>query len=153
VKLSLCLINYASRHEDLWGSVGIAPPLLTPALYGANGQLHVPAALPLKERASVIYWVGGWLGFRAGMDAMEKKKISCPCRESIPDHPAHSLSLYRLSYPGFGSQKYALSQKNQSTHCFFKMHFNIMPPCILRPQSRILIYYFRAKISYAYHFP
>jgi hypothetical protein len=29
VKLSLCLINEALRHEDIWGSGGIAPPFLT----------------------------------------------------------------------------------------------------------------------------
>jgi hypothetical protein len=28
------------------------------------------------------------------------RRISCPCRESNPGSPAHSPSLYRLSYPG-----------------------------------------------------
>jgi hypothetical protein len=32
VKLSVCLINYAPRHEDLWGRVGIAPRFLNSAL-------------------------------------------------------------------------------------------------------------------------
>jgi hypothetical protein len=31
---------------------------------------------------------------------VEKRKISLPCRESKPDRPAYSSSLYRLSYPG-----------------------------------------------------
>jgi hypothetical protein len=35
---------------------------------------------------------------RLGLDAMEKRKISCPCRESNPSRPARNPSLYRLSY-------------------------------------------------------
>jgi hypothetical protein len=32
IKLSLCLIYYAPRHEDVWGSGGIAPVFSTSAL-------------------------------------------------------------------------------------------------------------------------
>jgi hypothetical protein len=44
--------------------------------------------------ASRLYWftpgestpgthsIGGWLGTRAGLDTVEKRKISCPCRKS-----------------------------------------------------------------------
>jgi hypothetical protein len=42
--------------------------------------------------------IGGWVGPRAGLDVMEKRK-SGPSRESNTGCPAHSLSLYRLSYP------------------------------------------------------
>jgi hypothetical protein len=31
---------------------------------------------------------------------MEKKKISCPCRESNPSRAARNSSLCRQSYPG-----------------------------------------------------
>jgi hypothetical protein len=41
----------------------------------------------------------GWVGPRAGLDAVEKRKIFCPFRESNPGRPACSLSLYRLDYP------------------------------------------------------
>jgi hypothetical protein len=33
----------------------------------------------------------------AGVDAAEKRKISCPCREPNPGRPERSVSLYRLS--------------------------------------------------------
>jgi hypothetical protein len=36
----------------------------------------------------------------AGMDAVEYRKISYPCRESNPGRPAHSTSLFRLRHPG-----------------------------------------------------
>jgi hypothetical protein len=35
-----------------------------------SGQLHSPAALP-----TVIHWIGGWVGPRAGLNAVEKRKI------------------------------------------------------------------------------
>jgi hypothetical protein len=64
-----------------------------------SGQLHATAALPPEETAPGTHWIGGCLGPRAGPDAMVQRKISCPCRESNPGRPAHSPSLYRLSYP------------------------------------------------------
>jgi hypothetical protein len=50
------LLSFSSNndpyHEDVWGSGGIATPLLTLALNrGENGQLHAPASLLAgKER-------------------------------------------------------------------------------------------------------
>jgi hypothetical protein len=40
-----------------------------------TGQLHVPAALPPGERAPGAHWLGGSVGPRAGMDAVEKRKF------------------------------------------------------------------------------
>jgi hypothetical protein len=45
VKLSPGLINYAPRHENLWGNEGAVPLFLTSVLAG-GGQLHAPATLP-----------------------------------------------------------------------------------------------------------
>ena len=41
------------------------------------------------------------MGPRAGLDRCEK---FLPHRDSIPDRPARSQSLYRLSYPAHDSQ-------------------------------------------------
>jgi hypothetical protein len=38
---------------------------------------------------------------RAGLDAVEQRKISFPCRELNPGRPVHSPSLYQLSHSGF----------------------------------------------------
>jgi hypothetical protein len=59
-----------------------------------RGQLHVPAALPPGT-----HWIGGWVGPRVGLGAVEKNKIFHSW-ESNPSHPAHSPSLYQLIYPG-----------------------------------------------------
>jgi hypothetical protein len=51
-----------------------------------------------SERGPGTHWIGGWVGPRAGLDAVEKRKI-LPCREQNPGRPSCSSSLYRLSYP------------------------------------------------------
>jgi len=40
-----------------------------------SGQLHVPAALPLGEIPG-YHWIGGWVGLRAGLDVVDKRKNS-----------------------------------------------------------------------------
>jgi hypothetical protein len=50
VKLSLCLTNYALRHEDVWESGCIEPRLLDLGTGSRCGDLHGKAALsPGKE--------------------------------------------------------------------------------------------------------
>jgi hypothetical protein len=39
-----------------------------------SGQLHTPTAL-LLGRSPGTYWVGGWMGPRASLDAVDKRKI------------------------------------------------------------------------------
>jgi hypothetical protein len=73
VFFSLCLINYTSCHEDTWGSGGIAPPFLTPALdrgeWSASRSGRFP---PGKESLVTIGYESG--GRRAGLDAVEYRK-------------------------------------------------------------------------------
>jgi hypothetical protein len=47
-----------------------------------SGQLHAPAALPPMEIDPGTYWIGGWMGPRAVLDAVVKRKIPSPHRES-----------------------------------------------------------------------
>jgi hypothetical protein len=51
-----------------------------------NCQLHAPVALPPGT-----HWIGSWVGPRAHLDAVAKRRIPCPCRESNPGRPARSL--------------------------------------------------------------
>jgi hypothetical protein len=48
------------------------------------------------------HWLGGWVGPRAGLDDVKRRKfLTLPELEQRPfGHPAGSQSLYRLSYPG-----------------------------------------------------
>jgi hypothetical protein len=61
MKLTLCLINQAPRHEIIWRSGGIAAPVLTSALDEGEGQLLATEVLhPGKEPAVPIGNVAWW---------------------------------------------------------------------------------------------
>jgi hypothetical protein len=59
-----------------------------------------PRQIYPRKRARGTHWIGGWIGPRACLEAVEKKKISCPCRESNPRRPAPSPPLSQLYYNG-----------------------------------------------------
>jgi hypothetical protein len=61
---------------------------------GVCGQRHVPAALSPGKRPGT-HFIGGWVGPSAGLEGCRKSR---PQRDKIPDCPARSQSLYRLSY-------------------------------------------------------
>jgi hypothetical protein len=46
------------------------------------GDRRRPSAALPRERAPGTQWIGGWVGLRAGLDALEKRKMSYPCQES-----------------------------------------------------------------------
>ena len=83
---------------------------MTAALEGVSGQRHAPDAIYARKRAGTRC-TRGWVGSRAGLDG---RKIS-PHRDSIPDRPARSQSLYRLSYPA---------------HTQWKCNINVLVFCI-----------------------
>jgi hypothetical protein len=58
-----------------------------------GGQLHAPAALPLRKRPGT-HFTGGWVGPWASLDVCGKCR---PHRDSIS---GRGESLYQLSYPG-----------------------------------------------------
>ena len=68
---------------------------MTAALEGVSGQQHVPAALYPREKTRYPFYrrLGGPQG-RSG-----RGENLVPHRNSIPDRPARSQSLNRLSYP------------------------------------------------------
>jgi hypothetical protein len=40
-----------------------------------NGQLHVPAALSQGGKTPDTHGIGGWMGPRSSLDAVDKRKI------------------------------------------------------------------------------
>jgi hypothetical protein len=57
---------------------------LTSVLGGSERSASRPGRFTSRERAPVTHWVGGWVGPRAILDAMVKRKIPGPRRESNP---------------------------------------------------------------------
>jgi hypothetical protein len=88
-----------------------------------SGQLHAPASLPLGKEPPGTHSIGGWVGLRASLDDVKKRKfLILPGLELRPlGHPARS-KLYRLRYPA-------------TCPYLFEMHFNIILPCMLRTST------------------
>jgi hypothetical protein len=60
---------------------------LTSALDGGECSASHPGRFIPKERATVTHWIGDWVGPRAVLDAVVKKKIPSPRRESNSKTP------------------------------------------------------------------
>jgi hypothetical protein len=64
---------------------------LTSALDGGMWSASRPGRFITGERFhSAAHRLGGWVGPRAGLDWVAKRKIPCPCRESDPGRRARS---------------------------------------------------------------
>jgi hypothetical protein len=71
---------------------------LTSALAGGEWSASRPGRITPDERVPGTHWLGGWVGPRAGVDDVDKRKfLSLPGLELRPlGRPACSQSLYRL---------------------------------------------------------
>jgi hypothetical protein len=82
------------------GSGAVVPPYLSSAFDGGEWSASRPSRCTPVERACGSQCIGGWVVLRDTVDAVEKRKILFPCRESNPARSFRNLSLYRLSYLG-----------------------------------------------------
>jgi hypothetical protein len=95
------VLNYkywALRHEDIWGSGLIAPPFLTFTLDEVEWSAPRLCGFAPGVGAPGTHWIGGWVGPRAGVDAVEKRKI-LHCRETNPDRPVRRCTGW--AFPTF----------------------------------------------------
>jgi hypothetical protein len=104
--------------------------LLTSALVGGEWSASRPCRFTPGERTLGTHWIGGWVGPRAGLDDVVKRKfLTLPGLELRPlGLPARSQSLYRLSYPGS-----SIKSGNLLKHCFFNT------TCFRMPDMRMKI--------------
>jgi hypothetical protein len=97
VKLFLCLTKYYTikkqflikRHAmKTYGEWRYSSThFLTSALDGGEWSASRPGRFTPKEKAAGTHRIGGWVGPRAVLDAMVKRKIPSPRRESNPRTP------------------------------------------------------------------
>jgi hypothetical protein len=75
---------------------------LISALVGGEWSVSRPCRFTSGERASAAHWIEGWVGHRAGLNEVEKRKfLTLPGLElRLFGRSARTQSLYRLRYPG-----------------------------------------------------
>jgi hypothetical protein len=75
---------------------------LTSALVGDEWSVTRPSRFTPGERAPGTHWIRCWVGLRAGLDDMEKRKFLHPPELKLRPlgRPARSQPLYRLPYSG-----------------------------------------------------
>jgi hypothetical protein len=89
---------------------------LTSALAGSEWSASRPGHFTPGEGAPSTHWIESWVGPRAGLDDVQKRKfLTLPGLElRPPDRSACSQSLYRLCYPG--SHTELISNINYISH-------------------------------------
>jgi hypothetical protein len=45
-------------------------------------SVSCPGRFTPGDKAPCTHWIGGWMSPRVGLDAVEQRKMSCPCQES-----------------------------------------------------------------------
>jgi hypothetical protein len=89
VHLSLCL----TKHHDIktyWEWRYSSTHSLVCELYGGEWSASHPGRFIPRERAAGTHWIIGWVGPRAGLVMVSKRKIPRPRRQSNPDRPDRS---------------------------------------------------------------
>jgi hypothetical protein len=78
------------------GSGGVTPPFLTSTQDGSQSSALRSGHFTSRERAPGTHWIRGWVGPRAGLDAVGQRKIS-PLPGIEFGRPARSPSLFCFS--------------------------------------------------------
>jgi hypothetical protein len=89
--------SYKPGNKTIGGNGGIAPTFLISEL--DEDEWSASRHGRFTHGAPGTHLTEGWVGSRTDVETVEIRKISYPCRESIPGRPAGSQSLYRLSNP------------------------------------------------------
>jgi hypothetical protein len=77
-----------------WGVEAYLHTFLTSALGEGEWSASQPGRFTPRERAPGTRSIGGWVGPRTALDAVVKRGIPSPCRDSNPDRPERSPALY-----------------------------------------------------------
>jgi hypothetical protein len=68
--VSVLFLNWAPRHAGVLGSSGIAPRIIDLGIRWRWVVASRPGRFTPRERAPGTCWIGGWVGPRAGLDAV-----------------------------------------------------------------------------------
>jgi hypothetical protein len=98
-KSKVPVLNKAPRHEDIFGEWRYSSThSLTSPLDRSEWSASRPGRFTSRERAPGTHWIGGWVGPTGVLDAVVKRKIPSPRRESNPRAPIiHGVYFSKVS--------------------------------------------------------
>jgi hypothetical protein len=106
------LIKEAPWYKEIRGSGGIAPPFLTSTLDEGEWSASHSSRFPSREKELGTRWIWDLVGPRAGLDAVEERRITCPCQESNPGPPPRRYTDLAIAHKIY----WCLTEK-AGTHC------------------------------------
>jgi hypothetical protein len=117
----ILVLNYAPRHEDVLGKWRCSSThSLNSTLDGGEWSASRPGRFIATERTAGTHWIGGWVGPRADLEAVLKRKLPrAPAenrtpiiRSSSPQSLDIPTELYLTHYTGV--EKYLGDRKNMA---------------------------------------
>jgi len=90
VEFSWCLTKCYAMYV-YWGIGYIAPRNLNLSIRWMLVSLSCPSCSTVRVGTTDTHWTGGWVGPRASVDILVRRKIPSPCQELNPGCLAHSL--------------------------------------------------------------
>jgi hypothetical protein len=104
-------IQYSRSYSRIGGVEVYLHTFLTSALDGGEWSASRPGLFTPRERASGTHWTGGWVGLRASLNAMVKrKKFPAPAGIRTPDYPVRSSAVYHWAIPAPSLHDVVLNQ-------------------------------------------
>jgi hypothetical protein len=86
--------------KEYWGN-GIIVPRITDlsTRWRWVVSFTLRSLYPQGKTPLVTHWLGGWMGLRADLDAVVKRKIPSPFQDSNSHYPVRSPTLYHWAIP------------------------------------------------------
>jgi hypothetical protein len=84
IPVTSCALTEHHAMKVYWESRCIVPRILNRGTRLRWVVSFTPQPLYFQGSSPVIHWIGGLVGPRAGLDAVVKRKIPSPCRDSNP---------------------------------------------------------------------
>jgi hypothetical protein len=99
---SLCFFQQSTTPRRLIGEWRYSSThSLISALDEGERSASRPSRFTPREMAPGTHWIGGWVGLRARLDVVVKRKIPSPFLNSNPRSSSPQPSAIALSCPGF----------------------------------------------------
>jgi hypothetical protein len=99
-------LNWAPRHEGVFGEWRYSSTHSLTSVLDGDKWSSRPGRFTLREIAPGIHWIGSWVGPRAVLDEVVKRKIPSLRRESNPSIPNVQPVYLKVSHDRFLSHPF-----------------------------------------------